>query len=499
MSDTVEANENPAPFVQDGPTPLFGWNEFMAATGGRTVGPSAQQVTGISIDTRTLKPGDAFFAIRGDRFDGHDFASQAMRAGASVLVIDQARAIALSSLQIPKIITPNVLKALENTGQAARARTDAAVLAVTGSVGKTTTKEMLRAICLPSGETHAASASHNNHWGVPLTLVRMPASTRFGVFEIGMNHAGEIRTLVKMVRPQVAAITRIAPAHLGQFDSVNQIAAAKAEILEGIEPGGIAVLNHDDDYFKSLVARAREVGVERLRTFGTHEGASVRLIARAPGEAGPARVSIDGIDFTLSLALPGRHNVMNALCALAVATAAGVEPASAVAALSRMKPVEGRGTREALAYGDGTIALIDESYNANPASMEAALEVLGNASPTAQGRRVAVLGDMLELGTHASGLHAALAEPVLASDAELVLLVGDEMTALAKALEGKVEVYHRPNAEAMEQLAFKALREGDVVMVKASNGTGLGRLVGALRKASQASESANSEAGQGAR
>ena len=498
MSETIEG-VGAETVMASGATALFGWNEFVAATGGRTVGPSAPQVTGISIDTRTLQPGDAFFAIQGDRFDGHDFASQAMRAGASVLVIDQARAIALSSLQIPKIVAGDVLKALESTGQAARARTDAAVLAVTGSVGKTTTKEMLRAICLPSGETHAAKASHNNHWGVPLTLSRMPASTRFGVFEIGMNHAGEIRTLVKMVRPQVAAITRIAPAHLGQFDSVNQIAAAKAEILEGIEPGGTAVLNHDDDYFKALVGRAREVGVERLRTFGTHENASVRLIARAPGETGPARVSIDGIDFTLSLALPGRHNVMNALCALAVATAVGVEPASAVAALSRMEPVAGRGTRETLPFDGGTIALIDESYNANPASMEAALEVLGNASPSGRGRRVAVLGDMLELGAHAPGLHAAMAEPVLAAGAELVLLVGDEMTALAKALEGKVEVYHRPNSEAMAPLAFKALRAGDVVMVKASNGTGLGRFVTALRHAAEGAEAGKAEAGQGAR
>ena len=475
------------------PSALFGWSEFVAATGGRTVEQSAPAISGVSIDTRTLSPGDAFFAIQGDRFDGHDFASQAMRAGASVLVIQHDRAIGLARLQVPKIHVADVLGALENVGRAARARTDARIVAVTGSVGKTTTKEMLRAALTPSGATHAAAASHNNHWGVPLTLSRMPADAAFGVFEVGMNHAGEIRQLVAMVRPHVAAITRIAPAHLGQFDGVEDIARAKAEIFEGLEPGGIAVLNLDDEYCRLLAAQAKSAGVERLRTFGAHEKADVWLVAQAPGENGPARVSVDGVDFTLALQLPGRHNLMNALCALAVATAVGADAAAAVDGLSRMAPVAGRGTREKLALGDGAITLIDESYNANPASMEAALEMLGNAAPAEGGRRVAVLGDMLELGTHAPAMHAGLKKAVIDCGAEVVLLVGHEMTALAAALDGKVELYHRPNVEGMEAVVARTLRSGDVVMVKASNGTGLGRLVAGLREMSREAAAARGE------
>ena len=438
-------------------------------------------VTGISIDSRTLQPGEAFFAIAGDRFDGHDFASQAMRAGAGVLVIAEEKAIALGHLQVARIVVPDVLRAMEAVGRAARARAQGRIVAVTGSVGKTTTKEMLRVALAPSGAVHAADKSFNNHWGVPLTLGRLHPDARYGVFEVGMNHQGEIRALVAMVRPHVAAITRIAPAHLGQFESVEGIARAKAEIVEGVEPGGIVVLNADDEYFPLLSSIASDQSVA-VRTFGAAGGADVRLVTPPEAEGGQAGITVDGTAHALALAVPGRHNLMNALCALAVAAAAGVDASSAIAGLGSMRPVAGRGTRESVAFDDGSLSLIDESYNANPVSMAAALEML--ASAPAGGRRVAVLGDMLELGGHARAMHAGLEEAVRASGASLVLLVGDEMTALAERIEGTVELYHRPTAEAIVPVAARVLRPGDTVMVKASNGTGLGRLVSAMRDGS---------------
>ena len=459
--------------------PLWTGEAFLAATGGRPVGAQPEVVTGISIDSRTLRAGEAFFAISGDRFDGHDFASNAMRAGASVLVVAEDRAIALGHLQVPRIVVPDVLRAMEAVGRAARERAGGRIVAVTGSVGKTTTKEMLRVALAPAGSVHAADKSFNNHWGVPLTLGRLAPTVDYGVFELGMNHAGEIRALVDMVRPDVAAITRIAPAHLGQFESVEGIARAKAEIVEGVVPGGTVVLNADDEHFPLLASIATDAGT-RVRTFGAAATADVRLASEPGREGEPVRVAVDGEDHELTVHVPGRHNLMNALCALAVATAAGVPAAMAAMGLADMRPVAGRGTREAVTFGGGSVTLIDESYNANPVSMAAALDMLGTMDTP--DRRVAVLGDMLELGRHARAMHAGLDAAVRNSGAALVLLVGDEMAALAERLEGSVELYHRPTVEAVEPLLARGLRPGDTVMVKASNGTGLGRLVKALRE-----------------
>ena len=468
---------------------LWTGDEFVAATGGRPHTDAPGDIGGTSIDTRTLKPGDAFFAIRGDRFDGHDFASQAIAAGAGALVIEDTKAIALGHLRVPKVLVPDVLAALENAGRAARERFNGVAIGVTGSVGKTTVKEMLRAALAPSGATHAADRSFNNHWGVPLTLSRLAPNSRFGVFEIGMNHAGEISKLVAMVRPHVAAITRIAPAHLGHFDSVEGIARAKAEIFEGVEPGGTAVLFAEDEYFPLLSRLAREAGVQHVRTFGEAADAHVRLLTPIYRMGSPVRVEIDGAEHALGIRIPGRHNLMNALCALAVATAAGADTVQAIEALNAMEPVSGRGTREEIAWGrgSGSLVLVDESYNANPVSMAAALETLRAMPLRRRGRRVAVLGDMLELGDHAAGMHADLADAVRASGVDLALLVGEHMAGLAERLGSDVEVRHEQTAEAMERVMLRALKANDIVMVKASNGTGLGRLVHAMRERGTAS------------
>ena len=453
---------------------LWSGEEFVEAAGGRPIGDMPATIPGVSIDTRTLAPGEAFFAIAGDRFDGHDFATQAMTAGAGCIVIAENKVIALGHLQVPKVVVPDVLGALENVGAAARERTRAGVIGVTGSVGKTTTKEMLRAALSGAGEVHAAVRSFNNHWGVPLTLARLPRRANFGVFEIGMNAPGEILPLARQVRPHVAIVTRIAPAHLGAFEDEAGIADEKGTIFRALEPGGTAILNADDPHRERLAAMI-PAGCSR-RSFGETSNADVRLAASGEG----ARVAIDGEAFDLALRVPGRHNLLNACAALAAATAAGVEPRVAIEGLSRMEPVSGRGTRESVRFEGGTITLIDESYNANPVSMTAALDLLRESD--AGGRRVAMLGDMRELGTHSREMHAGLADAVEASGAELVLLVGDEMTALADALQGRVEVYHRPTVEAAEPVAVAALRPGDTIMVKASNGTGLGRFVASLRE-----------------
>ena len=461
--------------------PLWSGATFVEATGGRPIGDVPAAITGVSIDTRTLQAGEAFFAIAGDRFDGHDFASQAMRAGAGVLVVAEERAISLGSLQIPKVVVGDVLAAMEALGRAARTRSTGRIAAVTGSVGKTTTKEMLRAALFASGPTHAAVASFNNHWGVPLTLSRLPRMAAFGVFEIGMNHPDEIRPLVKMVEPHVAAITRIAPAHLGQFSSVEGIARAKAEIFEGIVPGGVAVLNADDDYFDLLRSIAKAEGVREFVTFGASASADIRLVRSATGGR-PAIISIGGTEHEMSLSLPGRHNLMNALCAVAVATSMRAPIDAVLSGLAAMRPVAGRGTREELPFENGTITLIDESYNANPVSMAAALDMLREGTPEGR-RKVAILGDMLELGDHSARMHEALADDVTASGADLVLLAGEEMATLAPRIEGRVETYHRATADALLPVVHSTVRPGDVVMVKGSNGVGLGKVVTALREA----------------
>ena len=462
-------------------TMLWTSEAMVAAMGGRPLGAMPQGVSGISIDTRTLKPGDAFFAIRGDVFDGHDFATAAMAAGASLMVVADSKLAALGRLTMPMIVVEDVLAALEMLGVAARARTRARVIAVTGSAGKTSTKEALRLALSASGKVHAAEQSFNNHWGVPLSLARMPQDVDYAVFEIGMNHAGEIRPLVKLVRPHVAIVTMIAAAHLGHFHSVDDIARAKAEIFEGIVPGGHALINRDDHRWRILDKLAREAGVPHITGFGEHSRSQVKLLACTLGDDHSAiTVKIGGETFDARIGAPGRHVVQNVLAVLGAVYLAGGDVGMAAEALGTLKPERGRGARTTLMHPDGPFTLIDESYNANPASMKAALDLLARAEIGVNGRRIAVLGDMLELGVQSGKLHGALAEPLREAAPDLVFLAGAEMAALEAALGDSPSVVFRESGPELVPLLVSALRPGDAVMIKSSKGTGFSKIVDAL-------------------
>jgi UDP-N-acetylmuramoyl-tripeptide--D-alanyl-D-alanine ligase len=462
-------------------TALWASEELVAAMAGRPFGTLPETVNGISIDTRSLEAGDAFFAIKGDRFDGHDFATAAMAAGAGLMVVSEARLPSLGRLAVPMIVVDDVLAALGKAGVAARARSKAKIIAVTGSAGKTTTKEALRLGLLAVGKVHASDKSFNNHWGVPLTLARLPADADYAVFEIGMNHAGEIRPLVGMVRPHVAIVTLIAAAHLGHFRSLDEIAAAKAEIFEGIETDGHALINRDDQRFKLLDKEARRAGVDHVWSFGENGRANIRLMHYEPTDEG-ARVTvrIAGEEHSFRIGAPGRHIAQNVLAVLGGAYLAGADVPKVAAAMGALAAEKGRGQRHSLKARGGTITLIDESYNANPASMKAALDVLGATSLGEGGRRIAVLGDMLELGDHSARLHAALAPAMVEAGVDIALLAGPEMEALAAKLPSTMKVEHRENVAALSPLVLDTARAGDAVMVKSSNGIGSARIVEAL-------------------
>ena len=462
---------------------LWTTDEMIAAMAGRPIGMPPQGITGISIDSRSISKGDAFFAIKGDRVDGHTFAGLAVANGATVLVVAEGRLAGLGHLlTTPMIVVNDVLEALRRLAVASRARSHAKIIAVTGSVGKTTTKEMLRHVLEPSGKVHAAVASFNNHWGVPLTLARMPADTDFGVFEIGMNHPGEIRPLTKMVRPHVAIVTTIAAAHLGNFSGLEEIAAAKAEIFEGVEPDGHAILNRDNEQYDFLEAAAHAAGVAHVHSFGQHAKADFQLADfDGTAEGSTVLASLDGEPMEIVIGAPGRHIAENALAALGAAQLAGADLAEAALALQDLKPVKGRGQRHKLAIGhDSFFTLIDESYNANPASMRAAVALLSAAQPEGEGRRIAILGDMLEMGEFAEQVHADLASPLLAGGIEHVWLAGPEMMHLRESLPPTISVEYRLATEDLADFVVRAVGPGDVLMVKSSLGIGFGKIVAAL-------------------
>lgn len=468
--------------------PLWTALGLVAPLGARVSGGLPEGgVGGVSIDTRTLAPGDLFVAIKGDASDGHDYVRAAFEKSAAAAVIDEAHAAALAGAG-PLYVVKDTLAALEGLGRAARARATARIVAVTGSVGKTTTKELLRCVLSSAGETHASAASYNNHWGVPLTLARMPESARYGVFEIGMNHAGEITPLVGMVRPHIAIITRIAPVHLEHFPSIDAIADAKAEIFTGLEKGGVAILNRDDAQFERLRAAAAAADVRFVLSFGEHEEADARLLAcEVDGLSTRVRARVLGADLDYVVGAPGRHVAMNSLAVLVAARAARLDLAAASAALANFTPPAGRGQRETLHAADGAFTIIDESYNANPASMRAALDLLGAA---AGARRIAVLGDMLELGPEGPALHAAIAEDIERNQIDLAFLAGPLMRSLHEAIPADKRGAHAPTAAELESVVLGALRAGDVVMIKGSNGSRMGPLVAAMRKAFASLETA---------
>lgn len=441
-----------------------------------------QAVSGLSIDSRSVAPGEAYFAIKGDVHDGHAFVDAALKAGAALAVVERAQRDKFAA-DAPLLVVDDVLAALVDLAHAARARLGAQVIAVTGSVGKTSTKEALRRVLGAQGPTHASAASFNNHWGVPLSLARCPASARFAIFEIGMNHAGEIEPLVRMVRPHVAIITTVEPVHLEFFAGIEAIADAKAEIFAGLEPGGTAVLNRDNSQFARLSRRAKKLGVSRLVSFGAHKKSDARLLdVSLHATCSAVHADILGQDVTYKLGMPGRHMAMNSLAVLAAAALAGADLALAALALSQVEPAAGRGVRRTLEVAGGEALLIDESYNANPASMAAALNVLGQAPVVAHGRRIAVLGDMLELGPTSAALHGGLLEAVRANRIDLVYCCGPLMRNLWDALSTGKRGGYAESAAALEAQAVAAIRAGDAIMVKGSLGSKMKTIVNALEK-----------------
>jgi UDP-N-acetylmuramoyl-tripeptide--D-alanyl-D-alanine ligase len=448
----------------------------------RRDGPLPEAVGGISIDSRTLAQGDAFFAISGDNRDGHAFVDAALKAGAGLAVVSAAKRGTLPA-DAPLLVVDDVLDGLRDLARASRARLTGKVIAVTGSVGKTSTKEALRLVLSREGETHASAASYNNHWGVPLSLARCPADARFAVFELGMNHAGEIGPLSRLVQPDIAIVTTIAPVHLEYFASVDGIADAKAEIFEGLVDGGVAILNRDNAQFNRLCDRALDARVSRVVSFGEEEGADARLVRCVlQPESSTVQARILGDDVTYKLGAPGRHLVMNSLAVLAAARLAGADLAMAALALADLQPASGRGTRIGLEINGGSALLIDESYNANPVSMAAAIALLGQAQTGPRGRRIAVLGDMLELGAQSGALHAGLAQPIVDHAVDLVFCSGPAMRNLWEALPSSRRGGYASDSTALEPQVLDAVSGGDAIMIKGSFGSKMTPIVKALQR-----------------
>ena len=451
--------------------------EAAAATGGKATG--SWSATGISIDSRTLLPGDLFIAIKGPNFDGHKFAAAALAAGACAVVIDTDPGDLGDTASVLQV--SDTMQALCDLGIAARARTSARIIAVTGSVGKTGTKEALKFVLSRQAQTSASKGSLNNHWGLPLSLARMPREATFGIFEMGMNHAGEITPLSKMARPHVALITTVEAVHTAQFSSVEAIADAKAEIFAGLEQGGMAVLNRDNEHFHRLAEAARAYGVERVLCFGVSEEADFRLIEEnRDADGSSVTIDIGGQGLSYRLGVAGHHWVMNSMGMLAVVAAAGGNVGEAARSRGDITAPQGRGQVHHIAIAGQSFTLIDESYNASPVSMNASFEVLGQAVLGNGGRRIAVLGDMRELGAESSACHAALAEPLARNKIDLVFTAGPDMAHLFDALDPAMRGAHAESAEALLPIVLAAIESGDVVMIKGSHGSRTGLIVSAL-------------------
>ena len=458
---------------------LWRWDELNSAAAGTADGTALPPVTGFSIDTRTLAAGDVFVALQAER-DGHAFVPAAFQRGAAAALVSRDYPRAPGDGALIRVDDP--LRALERVGAVARARLspDARVIAVTGSAGKTGTKEMLRACLACAGRVHAAEKSYNNHWGVPLSLARMPAATRFAIFEIGMNHAGEITPLSRLVRPHVALVTNVLPVHIGQFGSEAAIAHAKAEIFAGLEPGAIAVLNRDNPHFPLLEARAAAHGA-RVHAFGTAAGAAIRATSLDAGPDGTAVAIAFGCrTLSYTVGAPGAHIATNSLGVVAVLDALGLPLEPCLAALAGISVPRGRGARTTFAVPGGSILLIDESYNANPASMRAALAAMATVPRQAYPRRVAVLGDMLELGGNAAEFHRGLKAAVDAAGADLVFACGPCMRLLFDDLAQSQRAQWSQSSTDLAAGLVSILRPGDVVMIKGSLGTRMAPLVEAV-------------------
>ena len=459
-------------------TPLWTSASAAQATGGDA--PHAWVATGVSINTRSLKPGDLFIALVGPNADGHDYVADAFEKGAAAACVSHRPPVLDPDAAL--LIVDDTQKALEDLGVAARDRTAARVIAVTGSVGKTGAKEALKTVLGAQGKTAASEGSLNNHWGLPLSLARTPADADFAVLEMGMNHPGELTPLSKMARPHVCLITTIAPAHTEFFDSTDAIADAKAEIFKGAEPGAVAVLNADVAELDRLADAAHGAGMKDVVTFGESIAADFRVIAYsldADGSRVTALTPVGCVDYTI--ASPGKHWVINSLGVLAAVHAAGGDVARAAQSLAQVTPPAGRGERFEIAMKEGVFTLIDESYNASPAAVRASLAVLGAQKVEPGQRRIAVLGDMLELGVDTPRLHAELAEALVANKVDAVFLAGEAMAYLWDAMPTRLRGHHSVTAELLTDVVMKAVRPGDVVMVKGSAGSRMGLIANRLK------------------
>ena len=451
---------------------LWSAAEIAAATGGEASGDFL--CAHVATDSREVGDGTLFVALKGESMDGHRFVEQAFQRGASAVLVDRP-------VDGPHVLVADTFAALQALAAHARARTEAKVVGVTGSVGKTGVKEAIWAALdrASRGAAHRSLKSYNNHVGVPLSLSRMPARSAYGVFEMGMNHAGEIAALSPQVRPHVAVITTIAPAHIENLGSMEAIAEAKAEIFLGLEPGGVAVIPADSPHCDQLRAAAERAGAQVV-TFGAAAGANVRLLDAVAAPGGGSLVTIDMGERRLcyTVATPGEHHVINSLAVMATVRALGADLGAAGLALAEMEGMAGRGARSTIAVAGGEALLIDESYNANPASMRAALDLLGAAEGK---RKVAILGDMLELGGQARALHAAVASDIERNEIDTVYAAGPLMQALYEAIPAARRGAHAPDAATLQPIVLEALRPGDVVMIKGSNGSRMGPLVAAIR------------------
>ncbi len=456
---------------------LWSVAEAAAATNGQ--GQGDWRASGVSTDSRTVQQGDLFVAIQGPKFNGHRFAADALERGAAaVMVHEQPNDLASDA---PVLMVANTMAGLEALGVAARARTTAKIAAVTGSVGKTGTKEALLRVLASVAPTHASQGNLNNHWGVPLSLSRMPADSVYGVFELGMNHAGEITPLSRMVRPHVAIITNVELVHLEFFASLCKIADAKAEIFAGLQPGGVAILNRDNTYFTHLETAAKAAGAGRIISFGAHEAAEVRLIELAQHPTcNCIFADIDGQAVTYKIGAPGRHWAINSLAVLAAVRALSADLGLAALAMADVSPTSGRGARHRVDYGDGSILIIDESYNASPVAVAAAIETLGVVEVDKLGRRIAVLGDMLEMGPASPGLHADLAPALVSAGADLVFACGPSMANLFEALPGHMRGRYESTSADLLPRVIAAVQAGDTVLVKGSLGIAMAPIVRAL-------------------
>ena len=453
--------------------PLWTSADAEAATGGRAT--RSWQASGVSIDSRSAGPGDLFVAIEGPEKDGHAYVGAAFSAGAAAAVVhrrpDDVPADA------PLLLVRDSLAALTALGRHARDRSNARIAAVTGSAGKTGTKEALRHALVPQGRTSASAASYNNLWGVPLSLARMPPGAAFGVFEVGMNHAGEIAPLARLIRPHVAVITNVEAAHIAYFPSLEAVADAKAEIFDGLEPGGVCVLNRDNAFFDRLcAAAARKPGI-RIVSFGLADADVTAREISLDADGADIAAEIGGRRIAYRIALPGRHWALNSLAVLAAVEALGADPVQAAESLRGLAPLAGRGKPHKVACPGGTFTLIDESYNANPASMRAAIETLGRAVPA--GRRIAILGPMRELGNDSVALHEGLADPLVESGVDIVLAV-DDMRVVIDLLPEAMRGATAETCEALADTAAATIGPGDVVMVKGSNASRMDLVVARL-------------------